>query len=721
MNRRKIDFRFAPKQTQTCIGRPDDPFKTVVDESGALLYHWENIQARGQFRRCVEFGIAHLEDPLEVRQQTETPGSAVTVTVLRYAMATLTLTAFGYEEEGRRTDVVLWKIEPVVGTPDMPLQLMVQAQDSLGQFFGDRHPEPSSKLVLWPHDKIPQSWRGWMNSPVEMPGAPVLLVSSAPLELSWYTRRHRFFYKTDLGASRKEVLEGGLAFPLNHGETVGMDYVWMKRALHAERRFWRKAEFMKLGFRVPDDSVQEMLEACSRNLFQAREVRDGRPCFQIGPTWYRGLWMVDGYFILDAARILGFGAEADRAVKAFEAAAKPDGMISFMSAHLKETGIAIAMFVRQAEMSNDWDRLRVKWPLIRRALGYIQGLREKAKALPSDHPAHGFLPPSMPDGGVGDMLPEFTTALWLLFALKAATSGARQLRLEKDAAEFQSEFDSLMRDFRRFAKREARRTAEGIDYLPMIMPHKEWQYRDDASEPDSWRKLSPTCCTWALCQAIWPGEVFSADDPLIAQFLQLLEATDDQQGIPIESGFIWRQGLWTYYASFAAHVWLYAGRADKAVDYLYAFANHASPTRVWREEQTLSSLPMQIDHGDMPHNWASAEFVRLVRHLLVMEKGGDLHLLPGLPESWIVPGKPVVLEKTPTRYGPVSLRLEMKSGKITVRVRRDLKWCLQPGNVWLRLPARVKTCAVQGRKAAVKKGRLIALPPLSEVKITLQK
>ena len=33
----------------------------------------------------------------------------------------------------------------------------------------------------------------------------------------------------------------------------------------------------------------------------------------------------------------------------------------------------------------------------------------------------------------------------------------------------------------------------------------------------------------------------------------------------------------------------------------------------------------------MPHNWASAEFIRLVIHLLALDRGDELHLLEGFP------------------------------------------------------------------------------------------
>lgn len=54
----------------------------------------------------------------------------------------------------------------------------------------------------------------------------------------------------------------------------------------------------------------DFLTACARNIQQAHEVRDGKLTFQVGPTVYRGLWIVDGNFILEAARYLGYDSAA---------------------------------------------------------------------------------------------------------------------------------------------------------------------------------------------------------------------------------------------------------------------------------------------------------------------------------------------------------------------------------------------------------------------------
>ncbi|MEZ4638835.1 MAG: hypothetical protein R2856_28375 [Caldilineaceae bacterium] len=60
MTPRAVDFRYAPPRSWTCIGRPDDPFKTLVDERGRLLYDFQRQGERyGTFRfgRVVSFAL----------------------------------------------------------------------------------------------------------------------------------------------------------------------------------------------------------------------------------------------------------------------------------------------------------------------------------------------------------------------------------------------------------------------------------------------------------------------------------------------------------------------------------------------------------------------------------------------------------------------------------------------------------------------------------------
>jgi len=153
---------------------------------------------------------------------------------------------------------------------------------------------------------------------------------------------------------------------------------------------------------------------------------------------------------------------------------------------------------------------------------------------------------------------------------------------------------------------------------------------------------------------VFPGQVFAADDPLVLGNMKMLEATE-QEGMVFGTGWI-ADGIWNYFASFYGHAWLWLGRGDKAAESLYAFANHASPLLCWREEQMPQGKGGQ-EVGDMPHNWASAEFIRLVRHSLVLERGTELHLCEGLPSSWLVPSRAIRFRGLGTDFGPLSLEV----------------------------------------------------------------
>lgn len=62
--------------------------------------------------------------------------------------------------------------------------------------------------------------------------------------------------------------------------------------------------------------------------------------------------------------------------------------------------------------------------------------------------------------------------------------------------------------------------------------------------------------------------------------------------------------------------------------------------------------------------WASAEFIRLVRHALVLERKNELHLFEAMPPSWARPGAVTALKDVVTEFGPISLEFRVpEAGK----------------------------------------------------------
>ena len=134
------------------------------------------------------------------------------------------------------------------------------------------------------------------------------------------------------------------------------------------------------------------------------------------------------------------------------------------------------------------------------------------------------------------------------------------------------------------------------------------------------------------------------------------------------------KGIWAQCGSFYGHDWLWLGDGQKAARLLYAFANHASPLRNWREEMPRQTKPDEIfpfskGNGDMPHVSAAAEFIRLTGHLLAFDRDEELHLFEGLPSVWLRPGMVTRVNHLGTPFGPLSMELAVAADGKTASLR----------------------------------------------------
>jgi hypothetical protein len=162
----------------------------------------------------------------------------------------------------------------------------------------------------------------------------------------------------------------------------------------------------------------------------------------------------------------------------------------------------------------------------------------------------------------------------------------------------------------------------------------------------------PQRAQWAFCQGVYPGQLFTQDDPIAKGTLNMLHTTL-QEGMVMGTGWI-IDGIWNYFAGFYGEACLWMGDGGRATQSLYAFANHASPLLAWREEHNPRDLPRHFV-GDMPHNWASAEFIRLAVHLLAIDRGYELHLFEGQP------GMETSLENVATPFGALTFNLKVNA------------------------------------------------------------
>ena len=128
---------------------------------------------------------------------------------------------------------------------------------------------------------------------------------------------------------------------------------------------------------------------------------------------------------------------------------------------------------------------------------------------------------------------------------------------------------------------------------------------------------------------------------------------------------------------------LWAGLGQQAAPLLYAIANHAGMLNWWEEQKLQDKGPGVA--GDMPNNWGSVEFLRQMRFMLALERGGELHLFEGLPAEWTRPGMVVQLNQILTDFGPLSLTLGVSADGKTATLNLDVPQRVLPAKVMLHL------------------------------------
>ncbi|MDR2041077.1 MAG: hypothetical protein LBP98_02010 [Tannerella sp.] len=412
--------------------------------------------------------------------------------------------------------------------------------------------------------------------------------------------------------------------------------------------YWETGSDIPYGhISVPDREIQNLIDASLRGIWQAREIKNGKIAFQVGPTCYRGLWVSDGASLLETATMFNRGAAARQGVEYTLTFQKENGKFEIMdSTYWKENGIVLWTCVRHAMLTQDKAWLKSVWGKLLKSVDFIRELRAVTltNSVPLDD---GLIPPGQIDGGLlgAEDKAEYTNIYWTLSGLKAMIQAAEWLGEKKDARTLQAEYDHLFGAFKKAAERDMDTDAFGNRYLPIPMDPKH-------------RSL-PQRAQWAFCQSVYPGQIFPPDDPVALGTMNMLHATL-QEGMVMGTGWA-IDGIWTYFAGFYGHACLWMGEGRRAWESLYAFANHASPVYNWREEHSPRDLTPSKYVGDMPHNWASALFAGLAVHLLALDRGNELHLLEGFPPEWRQPGMKTALKDIATPFGKLSFTLQVNA------------------------------------------------------------
>jgi hypothetical protein len=124
-----------------------------------------------------------------------------------------------------------------------------------------------------------------------------------------------------------------------------------------------------------------------------------------------------------------------------------------------------------------------------------------------------------------------------------------------------------------------------------------------------------------------------------------------------------RNGISVVEPFYAPQATAYLHRGD-IYKYLETFYNQIAAA----SGRTLTLVENRYGVWNLP--WADAEYLKMLRRMIVEERGNDLWLLQAIPSRWLEHSKTIKVENLPTYFGSLSMNVksEINDGRILINL-----------------------------------------------------
>lgn len=307
------------------------------------------------------------------------------------------------------------------------------------------------------------------------------------------------------------------------------------------------------------------------------------------------------------------------------------------------------MVMEYYRFTKDSAFLQDRYPALRQALVYLQGLRQKLEETEwqlSDEDRfllEGLLPLSGAQPGSPRPVHCYADQVWALLAWKEGRAAASILGLDEDATWADEQYRALRSAVRRS--------------LRAHMDEMESSWIPASAEEDTFDAHLLALLFWPAEETdlVEPHELQSSLDTFYDEFLARQEP-GWAGPIPSDEAL-----LLTPLARM--------GRGDYAREVLYAQLERRQPPgwQLWADVMTLDPRqPGQI--GPMPDIRAAAAYFVAVRGLAAREEGQRLDLFSGAPAEWIQHGEGYHVYGMPTEFGPLDLSCYWQRDRMWIEI-----------------------------------------------------
>jgi len=438
------------------------------------------------------------------------------------------------------------------------------------------------------------------------------------------------------------------------------------------RAFWRAKLDSAARVRLPEARIQEMLQA---GLLHLDLVTYGlEPGGTLAPTiGIYGPIGSESAPIVQFMDSMGWHDEARRALEYFLEKQHPTGFMQNFSGYMLETGAALWSMGEHYRYTRDDAWVRRIEPELLKACAFIRSWRRRNQVEGLRGRGYGLL-----EGKVADPEDPYRSFMLNGYHYLGMSRVAEMLaRVDPAAsAEWGREAAAMREDIRRAASETMARSpvvplgdgtwvptlppwVEGRGPLVLYAEGGRWYTHGAMVTRDS--LLGPLYL--AFQEVLDPGEPMTTF--LLEAHGELLTDRNAAFSQPYYSRHDWvhlRRGevkpfLMTYYNTVA-------GLADRETYTFWEHYFHQSPHKTHEE----------------------AWFLMETRWMLYMERGDTLELLPGVPRAYLKAGGAIELDRVASYFGPLSVRVEAKTGPDRIEARVACDTDRRPREVDIRLP-----------------------------------
>lgn len=492
-------------------------------------------------------------------------------------------------------------------------------------------------------------------------------------------------YKIPLGAGEESVLEFKMPYLAEDKPDVidGMNKAEYDVLLDRTVKFWNDLLSEGIEISVPEKKVNDAFYA---NLIYDLIARD-----KIGDDFVQKVneFQYDAFWIRDAATILrmydlsGYHEIARQVLDFFPGWQREDGNFVSHGGQYDGWGQTMWAYGQHYLLTRDKQYIDKIYPALLRAFDWLQKTRREEPM--------NIIPVTTP--GDNEMITGHVTGhnFLALAGLKNLIAIAEGLGKKKDAEKFRKEYDDY---FKAFMKQVKRVTSKTGGYIKPGL--------DEMGGQD-----------WGNLLSVYPEIILDPHD-------QMVTATLDSSRKKYQEGIMtYSDGryLHHYLTMNNTQTSLLRGEQKEVIEEFYAVLVHTSSTHAGFEFAIWPWSTRDFGMNLSPHGWFSAEYRILLRNMMLLEKGNELHLLSAVSPEWVKAGKSIIVKRAPSNFGITEFQIAYQEDGAVMNLSNSYR--NNPERLIIHLPwfMNVTSVKADGRTVSVRDDQVFVSPETKNVEI----